>query len=482
LRFCAKAVDAIPECKNKHINTGKRVTHIMEVPFRNSVIPCFFTIVLLFGALLAGGCTDSSPAVEAIPTDTMDGPGNNSGIDFTITSYEYTHDIGGRSPHSGHVFLLMTISLTNQGYAGGFDFTESQLKIPGQASASGITYKLVQVLSDPLCEAHIPDGDSVSGQVVMGVEENARIANVLLTSMSGETIASVALETNMAQSSVGEDYSALLDEIQTADPKLAAEIEKLPEVRDGVSDDDLEAVEDIYILSTTGSPGTKEAFELMYAEGIPAARPYCTPLQALLWIAYDHEFDGYNPINPYSLDKLLQTAWRESAISANYTSGRWTDFDEVASRLQSPAIATFYGLECFSYDDELYALWQQGIYPPARSAREVFLDKKGISNEQSRFLVHCLRINGYTYDSFDEAPNSVAALWAFEQKDPPVGHVTCVFTNGTDELYVIDIGGYNRRGIVGPFSSLEEAASATRHTHVGYCLLNEQGKRTYCTC
>jgi hypothetical protein len=299
----------------------------MEVPFRNSVIPCFFTIVLLFGALLAGGCTDSSPAVEAIPIDTMDGPGNNSGIDFTITSYEYTHDIGGRSPHSNHVFLLMTISLTNQGYAGGFDFTESQLKIPGQASASGITYKLVQVLSDPLCEAHIPDGDSVSGQVVMGVEENARIANVLLTSLSGETIASVALETNMAQSSVGEDYSALLDEIQTADPKLAAEIEKLPEVRDGVSDDDLEAVEDIYILSTTGSPGTKEAFELMYAEGIPAARPYCTPLQALLWIAYDHEFDGYNPINPYSLDKLLQTAWRESAISANYTSGRWTDFD-----------------------------------------------------------------------------------------------------------------------------------------------------------
>ncbi len=279
------------------------------------------------------------------------------------------------------------------------------------------------------------------------------------------------------------EYAAVLSDITSSNPELAVEIERLPELQDGCSEADLEAVKDIADLCRNGDAKTAAAFAEMLDEGIPGKRAYCTPLQALLWIAYDRDFDnGNNPLADYDLEGLLDEAWILSSTSDNYNSEEWQDLDTVASRLNSPAIITKYGLDVISYDDELFALWEQGTYPPSKTVQQVFEQKKGICNEQSRFYLYCLMQNGYAYDNFDDNDHAATALWAYEQMEPPVGHVTCLYQDGTDDYFIIDIGGNKqRRGIVGPFSSIEEAAAATRSASVGYCLINPKGGRTFCT-
>ncbi len=48
----------------------------------------------------------------------------------------------------------------------------------------------------------------------------------------------------------------------------------------------------------------------MYKIGLPEHRKYCSPLQALLWIAIKSSFSKEkNPIKPYALSNLLDEAW-----------------------------------------------------------------------------------------------------------------------------------------------------------------------------
>jgi len=97
-------------------------------------------------------------------------------------------------------------------------------------------------------------------------------------------------------------------------PELYEELFKLPDLQE-IDDKDREAIEDIAYLAL--DPKYRPAFEAMLGEGIKEKRKYCTPLEALLWIAYDNEFDGYNPMRDYSLAKLMGDAWKNTTTSKN---------------------------------------------------------------------------------------------------------------------------------------------------------------------
>ncbi|NNK85689.1 MAG: hypothetical protein HKO91_09080, partial [Desulfobacterales bacterium] len=86
---------------------------------------------------------------------------------------------------------------------------------------------------------------------------------------------------------------------------------KLPELQDGVSEKEMSALNDIIDLYSKNQASFDNAFNKMYKIGLPEYRKYCSPLQALFWLAEDNELSNYdNLISDYSLKKLLDKAWK----------------------------------------------------------------------------------------------------------------------------------------------------------------------------
>lgn len=237
-----------------------------------------------------------------------------------------------------------------------------------------------------------------------------------------------------------------LAQLGAAYPEVLQELVKLPELR-GMDEEDNEAIEDIAYLAS--NPKYKPAFESMLDEGIRDKRKYCTPLQALLWVAYDREFDGSNPLNNYSLANLINDAWSNTTTSKNFTSEKWQDFDEVVDRLNSPRLVSIYMINNIAYDYEEAKNVPHRFAPP----RDTFLRRKGICNEQARFALYCLLNNGYDYDNFEAKDNATCMLGI--DIDTLRGHDVCLFKEKS-LFYTIDNG-----WIRGPFGSVEIAADST---------------------
>lgn len=241
-------------------------------------------------------------------------------------------------------------------------------------------------------------------------------------------------------------------------PWFYNEIAKLPDLS-SIEKEDIEAIEDILALAT--NPKYKVAFEAMGREGIPESRKLCAPLEALLWIAYDREFDKPcdNPLAYlayFSVGKLIDEAWTDTTTSKNYTSKRWLKFEEVVDRLNSPNLVIMYMQRNILYDDEEARNVIKGGTPRWATPRETFETKKGICTEQSAFALNCLLSNGYKYDNFDINKRRAACILFARPSPIHVGHATCLYVDEDNSFYIINNG--KRQG---PFSTIEEAANAT---------------------
>jgi len=92
------------------------------------------------------------------------------------------------------------------------------------------------------------------------------------------------------------------EQLKIVYPELYQELLKLPDLKEDTVRN-RNALEKIACLGLSNE--NKAVFEVMLDEGLKAKRKYCTPLEALLWIAYDRNFDGYNPLSDYSLNSLI---------------------------------------------------------------------------------------------------------------------------------------------------------------------------------
>ena len=91
---------------------------------------------------------------------------------------------------------------------------------------------------------------------------------------------------------------------------LAEELGKLPEIQDGISENDSVVLQKIVGLYNANPIFFKKAFEEMYQTGLPEVRKYCSPLQALFWTIEDGNMNvAKDIIHNYSLDLLLASAW-----------------------------------------------------------------------------------------------------------------------------------------------------------------------------
>ena len=82
-------------------------------------------------------------------------------------------------------------------------------------------------------------------------------------------------------------YPASFDKLAINNPLLAQELAKLPEIQDGVSEKDVMALERIYVFYQENQKNFDSAFQQMYDLGYPNVRKFCSPLQALYWLAID---------------------------------------------------------------------------------------------------------------------------------------------------------------------------------------------------
>jgi hypothetical protein len=172
--------------------------------------------------------------------------------------------------------------------------------------------------------------------------------------------------------------------------------------------------------------------------GIPDKRKYCSPLEGLLWIAYDKEFDKptNNPLEGYSLEKLIYQAWKNTGTSRSYKSDRWKNFDEVVARLNSPYLAYWYLKDNISYEFD----FGTGSWA---TAKELFDRKIGDCEDYATFVTYCLLNNGYDYDEFDNRQtNAACALIVMRLKGNPNKDDFTTALKRSDKNYSLLAGGH----------------------------------------
>lgn len=248
-----------------------------------------------------------------------------------------------------------------------------------------------------------------------------------------------------------------LAELATAYRGLYHELLKLPDLEE-IDDRDREAIEDIAYLAL--KPEYKEAFESMLDEGIKEKRKYCTPLEALLWIAYDRELTGYTPLRGYSLDELLWEAWENSSTSKNYASERWQDFDKVVDRLNSPYVVNTWVMDNLVYDPSRL----KNVGNP----QTTFELKRGVCRHFGMFATECLSKAGYN-------AKNLSVLWGQDE-----GHGVCI-VNANSALWIV--ADSTRLGqTIGPFPTYDDAAknivkqSGQEEKDITYVLVEDNGQ------
>lgn len=236
-----------------------------------------------------------------------------------------------------------------------------------------------------------------------------------------------------------------MKKLKTVYPELYDELLKLPELKEN-TDKNEKAAEQIAHLGL--SDKYKSAFESILNEGLKDKRKYCAPLEALLWLAYDKNFEKSNLLDNFDLSSLIRDAWSYTNTSKNFLSKRWNDFDEVTDRLNSPQLIAIYTQFNFRYS------YTPGERIMDKSAKQIFKDKKGACYDYALFATYCVKKNGY-----DKA-KAVFIIFK-EMCDGFGGHAANIYIDPKDnKLYSMDFSlggcGYD---VYGPFNSLDAAAN-----------------------
>ena len=284
-------------------------------------------------------------------------------------------------------------------------------------------------------------------------------------------------------------YTSEFNELSAKNLILAEELGKLPEITDGISENEANALNTIVKLYDENPNAFDSVFKQMYQIGLPEVREYCSPLQAIFWLAEDHELDRDNAaISGYRLKKLLDRAWKfdevrlsedqitdilngikNSTMKEDYLARRkrltasmlqkvlieahkknkytftkeareilnsikdprWEDFGVVTTRLNSPELIDYYERRRFRYGLRRY------VVPP----QYVFEHNEGACESITDFTVYCLQKSGYRARAIRQ----------------PLGgyydHVMCLFEmNG--KKYVMDNGSPYPKGIL-PFEEMK---------------------------
>jgi len=242
---------------------------------------------------------------------------------------------------------------------------------------------------------------------------------------------------NPGKELIEELFKHYVKELRRKNPEVAEEVEKLPDIKDGVSMKEVEAVEDI--MGMCEDEIYQQAVQSMLSEGIKEKRKYCTPLEAALWIFKDKEVEEVDELlKDYDVREFVGYAWRESSTSANYSSDKWDKFEEVVDRLNSPVLL------CVWWGGNVDYFCDNKISPP----EIVFRRKTAECADAAVFAAYVLEKNGFDAKIVDMWFTTIS-----EGNINYLGHATCC-VKLKDKLYSVDQG-----RIYGPFKTYEDIAN-----------------------
>jgi hypothetical protein len=216
-------------------------------------------------------------------------------------------------------------------------------------------------------------------------------------------------------------YPAAFNNLANKNPLLAQELSKIPEIQDGISEIDAMALERIRVFYHQNQKNFNSAFERMYDVGYPNVRKYCSPLQALYWLALDDKLKQID-ISKYALIGLLNEAWYKSGFEYDGT-GRWDDFNDVTERLSSPELVDYFESRNFTY--KKIRLRSLDDY---KNPHNIFSKKRGECWLYTAFSVYCLKKAGY----------QAYAITVYHGNSPRPNHVTCAFIDKDGKEYILD--------------------------------------------
>ncbi len=292
----------------------------------------------------------------------------------------------------------------------------------------------------------------------------------------------------------------VLFELTQQNPLITSELGKLPELQDGISKSELISLEKIVNIYKNNKKKFEEAFSQMYQVGKPNFRKYCSPLQAFFWLIEDGKVNiAQDTIKNYSLDNLLENSWdfrlktitfsddqissiientsdnkwqklyKENVSDKNFLQrlilmkyeknpgiyngkakniikdelsnqqdDKWSNFDKVSIRLNSPELIDFWTQKNLTYSFYLGTM---------KSNQSIFKSKNGNCEDTSSFIVNLLRKAGYEANTLDVV-----------SKDPNVPFHVIVKYQINDSFYLMDNGTFIPAGIMGPFKSMKESS------------------------
>ena len=105
------------------------------------------------------------------------------------------------------------------------------------------------------------------------------------------TIAITGCTTTTKPNTPAQFNMPVLDNLAEKNPLLVEELKKLPEIKEGISSSDRAALTNLAEIYNQAPEVFDKAFEQMYQVGIPEVRKYCSPLQAVYWLALDDELN-----------------------------------------------------------------------------------------------------------------------------------------------------------------------------------------------
>ena len=206
-----------------------------------------------------------------------------------------------------------------------------------------------------------------------------------------------------------------LNEIAKKNSLLATELRKLPELRDGISAAERDALKNLVKMYDNAPDAFDSTFDEMYKVGLPNVRKYCSPLQAIFWLVEGGKHEAcYKTLNSCDLDYLLNKAW-------DFTDNdRWRNYEIVTERLNSPMLLNYYEQKNLKYKSNVGATRFKNAY-------EVFRSKSGACTEYTIFTFYCLKKAGY----------KVRGIRVKSPTRHPKGHAVCEYEeNG--QKYVFD--------------------------------------------
>jgi hypothetical protein len=317
--------------------------------------------------------------------------------------------------------------------------------------------------------------------------------------LAGCLFLALPLRIGMAEAlPLNQQASQILTAIASENELLAAELAKLPELQKTPSLRELNALTHILELYKQDPAVFVRAFDQMYREGKPEVRKYCTPLQALFWLAEKGAFTSQNnPLKNYTLESLLNAAWgiegvvlpaeyvrkilaepvyvddkkEISAVLAKRAAdvsifdgpefladvqARWSDFAMVTERLNSPRLVFKYVKPNLYYPQ--FLRFTSGKHTPYDySPQQTFASKIGNCGIQALFVDYCLKMAGYetTVMRYVCTPQFCGPQREKMSYTNPTPYHWTVVIKEDERIYELDAG---RHYLGGEYRSLAEVA------------------------